>query len=755
LHDRPLFGYIRATFCRAGATRRLLIRHARFGKGPLPGFQQNEVLFMTALWAIIGCGALSIVYGIWAIQSVMSADAGNSRMQEIAAAIAEGAQAYLKRQYTTIAIVGVVVFIGLWILLGSWVAIGFLVGAVLSGAAGFIGMNVSVRANVRTAQAATKSLAAGLDISFKAGAVTGMLVAGLALLGVALYYWFLIGPRGLAPDNRTVIDALVALSFGASLISIFARLGGGIFTKGADVGADLVGKVEAGIPEDDPRNPATIADNVGDNVGDCAGMAADLFETYAVTVVATMVLAAIFFAGQPVLASAMLYPLGICAACIVTSIIGTFFVKLGANGSIMGALYKGLIAGGVLSIGGLAIATHYLIGWGQIGTVAGMAITGKNLFICGILGLVVTGLIVWITEYYTGTGKRPVVSIAQASVTGHGTNVIQGLAVSLESTALPALVIVAGIIITYQLAGLFGTAIAVTTMLGLAGIIVALDAFGPVTDNAGGIAEMSGLPKEVRHNTDALDAVGNTTKAVTKGYAIGSAGLGALVLFAAYTNDIAAFTKQGAAYFKDIGTVSFDLSNPYVVAGLIFGGLIPYLFGGIAMTAVGRAAGSVVEEVRRQFKEKPGIMAGTERPDYARAVDLLTRAAIKEMIIPSLLPVLAPIVVYFGVLWISGSKANAFAALGASLLGVIVNGLFVAVSMTSGGGAWDNAKKSFEDGFVDKDGVKHLKGSEAHKASVTGDTVGDPYKDTAGPAVNPAIKITNIVALLLLAILAH
>ncbi len=710
---------------------------------------------MTALWAIIGCGALSIVYGIWAIQSVMSADAGTTRMQEIAAAIAEGAQAYLKRQYMTIGMVGVVVFIGLWILLGSWVAIGFLVGAVLSGAAGFIGMNVSVRANVRTAQAATKSLAEGLDISFKAGAVTGMLVAGLALLGVALYYWFLTGPKGLAVDDRIVIDALVALSFGASLFSIFARLGGGIFTKGADVGADLVGKVEAGIPEDDPRNPATIADNVGDNVGDCAGMAADLFETYAVTVVATMVLAAIFFAGQPVLASAMLYPLGICGACIVTSIVGTFFVKLGANGSIMGALYKGLIVGGVLSIGGLAIATHTLIGWGEIGKVAGMSIIGKNLFFCGILGLVVTGLIVWITEYYTGTGKRPVVSIAQASVTGHGTNVIQGLAVSLESTALPALVIVFGIIITYQLAGLFGTAIAVTTMLGLAGMIVALDAFGPVTDNAGGIAEMSGLPKEVRHNTDALDAVGNTTKAVTKGYAIGSAGLGALVLFAAYTNDIETFIKKGAPYFKDIGTVSFDLSNPYVVAGLIFGGLIPYLFGGIAMTAVGRAAGSVVEEVRRQFREKPGIMKGTERPDYARAVDLLTKAAIKEMIIPSLLPVLAPIVVYFGVLWVSGSKANAFAALGASLLGVIVNGLFVAISMTSGGGAWDNAKKSFEDGFTDKDGVVHQKGSEAHKASVTGDTVGDPYKDTAGPAVNPAIKITNIVALLLLAILAH
>jgi len=710
---------------------------------------------MTALWAIIGCGLLSIVYGIWAIQSVMSADAGNQKMQEIAAAIAEGAQAYLKRQYMTVAMVGAVVFVGIWFLLGSLVALGFLIGAVLSGAAGFIGMNVSVRANVRTAQAASKSLAAGLDISFKAGAVTGMLVAGLALLGVSIYYLILTGPLGLKPESRTVIDALVALSFGASLISIFARLGGGIFTKGADVGADLVGKVEAGIPEDDPRNPATIADNVGDNVGDCAGMAADLFETYAVTVVATMVLAAIFFVGQPVLASAMLYPLGICGACIVTSIAGTFFVKLGANGSIMGALYKGLIVGGVLSIGGLAIATHYLIGWEQIGTTNGMPVTGKNLFICGVLGLVITGLIVWITEYYTGTGKRPVVSIAQASVTGHGTNVIQGLAVSLESTALPAVVIVAGIIVTYQLAGLFGTAIAVTTMLGIAGMIVALDAFGPVTDNAGGIAEMSGLPKEVRHNTDALDAVGNTTKAVTKGYAIGSAGLGALVLFAAYTNDINAFIKGGSPYFKDVGSVSFDLSNPYVVAGLIFGGLIPYLFGGIAMTAVGRAAGSVVEEVRRQFREHPGIMAGTERPDYARAVDLLTKAAIKEMIIPSLLPVLAPIVVYFGVLWISGSKANAFAALGASLLGVIVNGLFVAISMTSGGGAWDNAKKSFEDGFTDKDGVTHQKGGDAHKASVTGDTVGDPYKDTAGPAVNPAIKITNIVALLLLAILAH
>ncbi|MFN7127246.1 MAG: sodium/proton-translocating pyrophosphatase, partial [Allorhizobium sp.] len=474
------------------------------------------------------------------------------------------------------------------------------------------------------------------------------------------------------------------------------------------------------------------------------------------SVVATMVLAAIFFAGSAVLDITMIYPLAICGACIITSIIGTFFVKLGTSGSIMGALYKGLIVTGLLSVAGLALATSLTIGWGTVGTVAGMEITGVNLFICGILGLVVTALIVVITEYYTGTNKRPVNSIAQASVTGHGTNVIQGLAVSLESTALPAIVIVGGIISTYQLAGLFGTAIAVTTMLGLAGMIVALDAFGPVTDNAGGIAEMSHLPPEVRKSTDALDAVGNTTKAVTKGYAIGSAGLGALVLFAAYSNDLAYFAANSAQYpyFADMGPISFDLSNPYVVAGLIFGGLIPYLFGGIAMTAVGRAAGSIVEEVRRQFREKPGIMQGTEKPDYGRAVDILTRAAIKEMIIPSLLPVLAPLVVYFGVLLISGSKASAFAALGASLLGVIVNGLFVAISMTSGGGAWDNAKKSFEDGFIDKDGVKHLKGSDAHKASVTGDTVGDPYKDTAGPAVNPAIKITNIVALLLLAVLA-
>lgn len=714
---------------------------------------------MDILLIVILCGLLAIAYAVWATQSVLAADQGNERMREIAGYIREGASAYLNRQYTTIAIVGAVVFVLVGVLLSWTAAIGFLIGAVMSGVAGFIGMHVSVRANVRTAQASSNSLAAGLDVAFKSGAITGMLVAGLALLGVAVYYWVLIGPMGLGTASREVIDALVALGFGASLISIFARLGGGIFTKGADVGGDLVGKVEAGIPEDDPRNPATIADNVGDNVGDCAGMAADLFETYAVTVVATMVLSAIFFAGTDILDSVMLYPLAICGGSVITSIIGTFFVKLGQNGSIMGALYKGLIVTGILSVITLGGATSLTIGWGDIGVVAGKTITGQNLFICGIIGLIVTGLIVVITEYYTASNKRPVNSISQASVTGHGTNVIQGLAISLESTALPAIVIVGGIISTYQFGGLYGTGIAVTAMLGIAGMIVALDAFGPVTDNAGGIAEMSGLPKEVRQATDALDAVGNTTKAVTKGYAIGSAGLGALVLFAAYANDLEFFVSNATAdkfsYFQDVGAISFDLSNPYVVSGLIFGGLIPYLFGGIAMTAVGRAAGAVVVEVRAQFKAKPGIMAGTEKPDYGRAVDMLTRAAIKEMIVPSLLPVLAPLFVYFGVLLISGSKASAFAALGASLLGVIVNGLFVAISMTSGGGAWDNAKKSFEDGFTDKDGVLHEKGGDAHKASVTGDTVGDPYKDTAGPAVNPAIKITNIMALLLLAILAH
>ncbi len=713
------------------------------------------------LWGVIACGALSILYAIVTIQQVMSADAGNKRMQEIALAIREGAQAYLNRQYMTIGAVGAVIFLIAWPLLGHLSAFGFLIGAVLSGTAGYIGMNVSVRANVRTAQAATHSLARGLDIAFKAGAVTGMLVAGLALLGVSIYYFFLIKGLGYQPADRVVIDSLVSLGFGASLISIFARLGGGIFTKGADVGADLVGKVEAGIPEDDPRNPATIADNVGDNVGDCAGMAADLFETYAVTVVATMVLAAIFFAGQTNLDKLMVYPLAICATCIVTSIAGTYFVKLGANNSIMGALYRGFIASAVLSIGGLYLATEFGLGtWGNVGTAAGTVITGKSLFLCGLVGLAVTGLIVWITEYYTGIGYRPVRSISQASVTGHGTNVIQGLAVSLEACALPTIVIVVGILSTFNLAGLFGTAIATTTMLGLAGMVVALDAFGPVTDNAGGIAEMAGLPKEVRRSTDALDAVGNTTKAVTKGYAIGSAGLGALVLFAAYNYDLLHFiaeaNKPGSTafqFYKGV-TPDFALTNPYVVVGLLLGGLIPYLFGGMGMTAVGRAAGSVVEEVRRQFKEKPGIMKGTERPDYARAVDLLTKAAIREMVIPSLLPVLSPIVLFF-VINAIGGKSAAFSAVGAMLLGVIVTGLFVAISMTSGGGAWDNAKKSFEDGFVDKDGVKHMKGSEAHKASVTGDTVGDPYKDTAGPAVNPAIKITNIVALLMLAVLSH
>ncbi|WFU20147.1 sodium-translocating pyrophosphatase [Bradyrhizobium sp. CB3481] len=704
---------------------------------------------MTALWVIVLCGALSVVYAIWATSSVLKADAGNPRMQEIAAAVAEGAQAYLRRQYMTIGMVGVVIFALLAYFLGMLVAVGFLIGAVLSGAAGFIGMNVSVRANVRTAQAATTSLAGGLELAFKAGAITGLLVAGLALLGVTIYFIYLTQLAGLKANDRVVVDALVALGFGASLISIFARLGGGIFTKGADVGGDLVGKVEAGIPEDDPRNPATIADNVGDNVGDCAGMAADLFETYAVTAVATMVLAAIFFANSPLLVNMMTLPLAIGGVCIITSIIGTFFVKLGSSQSIMGALYKGLIATGVLSLLGVAAVINWLIGFGPL---EGVKFTGMALFWCGIVGLAVTGLIIWITEYYTGTDYRPVKSIASSSVTGHGTNVIQGLAISMEATALPAIVIIAGILITYSLAGLFGIAIATTTMLALAGMIVALDAFGPVTDNAGGIAEMAGLPKEVRKSTDALDAVGNTTKAVTKGYAIGSAGLGALVLFAAYNEDLKFFIATKNAYFQGVAP-DFSLNNPYVVVGLLFGGLLPYLFGAMGMTAVGRAAGAIVEEVRRQFREKPGIMQGTDKPDYGKAVDLLTKAAIKEMIIPSLLPVLSPIVVYFAIYAIAGGgaagKSAAFSAVGAMLLGVIVTGLFVAISMTSGGGAWDNAKKYIEDGHYGG------KGSDAHKAAVTGDTVGDPYKDTAGPAVNPMIKITNIVALLLLAILAH
>ena len=707
------------------------------------------------LWLVIAAGVLGVLYGAVQTAVLMKAGTGNDRMREIAAAIQEGASAYLKRQYITIGMVGVVILVAAFLLIGPWAALGFLIGAVLSGAAGFAGMLISVRANVRTAQAASESLAKGLDLAFRSGAITGMFVAGGALLGVSGYYAFMTQGMGFESTSRTVVDGLVALGFGASLISIFARLGGGIFTKGADVGGDMVGKVEAGIPEDDPRNAATIADNVGDNVGDCAGMAADLFETYAVTTVATMVLAAIFFRDQPYVEVMMLLPLAICGICIVTSIIGSFFVRLGKGGNIMGALYQGLIVTGVLSV----IAVWWVINQlvpGAVETSSGLLIQPMNLFWAGVVGLLVTAAIVVVTEYYTGTGFRPVKSVANASVSGHGTNVIQGLAVSLESTALPALTIIVGIIAAFQLAGLFGIAIATTTMLGVAGMIVALDAFGPVTDNAGGIAEMAGLPSDVRVSTDALDAVGNTTKAVTKGYAIGSAGLGALVLFAAYVEDLKHFAAEATpgSFFYGLGAVAFDLSNPYVVVGLLFGGLLPFLFGGMAMTAVGRAAEAVVAEVRRQFRENPGIMTFETKPEYGKAVDILTSAAIREMIVPSLLPVLSPIVLFVVVLFIQPDKANAFAALGAMLMGVIVTGLFVAISMTSGGGAWDNAKKLIEEGFTDKNGVVHGKGSEAHKAAVTGDTVGDPYKDTSGPAVNPMIKITNIVALLLLAVLA-
>ena len=701
----------------------------------------NTEIPFEILYLIIFVGILAIVYSYFLSSQIISSSPGNNKMQEIAEAIEIGAKAYLNRQYKTIAIVGVLVLIIISYFFSLLVGLGYFIGAFLSGMAGYIGMLISVKANVRTAEASRSSLQKGLTMAFKSGAVTGLLVASLALLAISIYYWALLA---FEIDSRELINALIALGFGASLISIFARLGGGIFTKGADVGADLVGKVEAGIPEDDPRNPAVIADNVGDNVGDCAGMAADLFETYAVTIVATMVLASIFFQNN---LNMMIYPLSIGGGCIIASIVGTFFVKLGKSKNIMGALYKGFIASAVISLGILYPITSNVIGLENTFNVGAKNFSGLDLYYCGVIGLVVTGLIIWVTEYYTGINYRPVRSVAKSSTTGHGTNVIQGLAVSMEATALPALIIVAGIIITNQLAGLFGIAIAVTAMLALTGMVVALDAYGPVTDNAGGIAEMSKLPKKVRKTTDALDAVGNTTKAVTKGYAIGSAGLGALVLFAAYTEDIKFFSTVSGSKLEGVN-VNFDLSNPFVVIGLLVGGMLPYLFGSMGMQAVGRAGGAVVIEVRRQFKKIPGIMKGKRKPDYGRLVDLLTKTAIKEMIIPSLLPVLSPIVLYLIIYFIGGLE-SALSSVGAMLLGVIVTGLFVAISMTAGGGAWDNAKKFIEDGNYGG------KGSESHKAAVTGDTVGDPYKDTAGPAVNPMIKITNIVALLLLAVISH